>query len=193
MSAAIARQWGRVQLEQSDLWLGFKMAKMVKGVSSRAAIEETKYLITNPRAEVWEEMKRGVEFRRHRKLKAAIERHPAMLCQNQTNTCRPCQIGTAKTAQTRSRHNDMGAPPPDWHWQPTPEQTAPRLGPPPAPPGEDEGAQRSQIDDLPPGYMYCHTSLPSTRFFDLDAYALDSQHDNVSNPDILTDDATSTG
>jgi len=52
MSATMARQGGRVQLEQSDMWLALNMAKMAKEGFSHAAIEETKYLITKPRAEV---------------------------------------------------------------------------------------------------------------------------------------------
>jgi len=49
------------------------MAKMAKGGFSRAAIEETQQLIKKPRGEVREEKKRGVEFPRHNKIKAAIE------------------------------------------------------------------------------------------------------------------------
>jgi len=41
MSATMARQGGRVQLEQSDICLALNMAKMAKGWFSRAAIEET--------------------------------------------------------------------------------------------------------------------------------------------------------
>jgi len=41
MSATMARQGGRVQLEQSDMPLALDMAKMAKGGFSRAAIEET--------------------------------------------------------------------------------------------------------------------------------------------------------
>ena len=52
MSATMARQGGRLQLEQSDMWLALNMAKMAKDGFSRAAIEETKYLIKTPRAKV---------------------------------------------------------------------------------------------------------------------------------------------
>jgi hypothetical protein len=62
MSATMARQGGRVQLEQSDMCLALNMAKMAKEGFSRAAREETKYLIKKPRAEVGDEQKRGVEF-----------------------------------------------------------------------------------------------------------------------------------
>jgi len=54
MSATMARQGGRVQLEQSNMCLAFNMAKMADGGFLRAAIEETQYLIQKPRAEVWE-------------------------------------------------------------------------------------------------------------------------------------------
>jgi hypothetical protein len=62
MSTTMARQGGRVQLQQSDMRLGLNMAKMAKEGFSRDAIEETKYLIKKPHAEVQEEKKRGVEF-----------------------------------------------------------------------------------------------------------------------------------
>jgi hypothetical protein len=52
MSATMARQGGRVQLEQSDMRLALNMAKMAKAGFLRAAIEETKYLINKPRTEV---------------------------------------------------------------------------------------------------------------------------------------------
>ena len=52
MSATMARQGGHVQLEQSDMRLALNMVKMAKGGFSRAAIEETQYLIKKPCAEV---------------------------------------------------------------------------------------------------------------------------------------------
>jgi hypothetical protein len=52
MSATMARQGGQVQLEQSNMRLALNMAKMAKEGFSRATIEETKYLIKKPRAEV---------------------------------------------------------------------------------------------------------------------------------------------
>jgi len=60
MSATMARQGGRVQLEQSDMCLVLNMAKMVNAGFSRAAIEETQQLMQKPRAEVREEKKRGI-------------------------------------------------------------------------------------------------------------------------------------
>jgi hypothetical protein len=52
MSATMARQGGRVQLEQSNMRLALNMAKMAKGVFLQAAIEETQNLIKKPQAEV---------------------------------------------------------------------------------------------------------------------------------------------
>jgi len=101
MSATMARQGGRVQLEQSDMRLALNMAKMAKEGFWRATIKKTKYLIKKPRAEVREEKKRGVEFPGHEKVKAAIQRHPVMLRHNQTSGCLPCQNGTATNLQTR--------------------------------------------------------------------------------------------
>jgi len=92
MSATMARQGGRVQLEQSDMRLALNTATMAKGGFSLAAIEETQNLIKKPRAEVREEKKRGVEFPGHNKVKAVIERHPAMLRQNHTPRCLASQM-----------------------------------------------------------------------------------------------------
>jgi len=82
MSATMGRQGGRVQFEQSDMRLALNVAKMAKEGISCAAIEETQFLIKQHRTEVRQETKRGVEFPRHKNVKAAIERHPAMLRQN---------------------------------------------------------------------------------------------------------------
>jgi len=78
----MARQGGRVQLEQSDMRLASNVAKMAKGGFSPAAMDEMQYLLKEPRAEVREEKKRGVVFPGHKKVKAAMKRHPAMLHQN---------------------------------------------------------------------------------------------------------------
>jgi hypothetical protein len=55
MSATIARQRDRVQLEQSDMPLALNMAKMAKEGFSRITIEEMNYLIQQLCAEVREE------------------------------------------------------------------------------------------------------------------------------------------
>jgi len=193
MSATMARQEGRVQLEQSDMHLALNMAKMARGGFLHAAIEEMQYLIKKPRAEVREEKKWGVEFPVHEVVMAAIERHPAMLCQNHPDRCLPCQNGTTKNPQTCWTHKPTGAPAPDWCRQPTPEPTPPLPGTPPTPPGNTAGAQNSQILNLPAGSVYTHTFPACPELFTPDEYAQDSQHDTDSDPDLLTDEATSTG
>ena len=45
----MARQGGQAQLEQSDMRIALNMAKTAKGGVSRAAMEETHFLITKPR------------------------------------------------------------------------------------------------------------------------------------------------
>jgi len=133
MSATIARQGGWVQLELSDMRLAFNMAKMAKGGFSRAAIEETQQLIKKPHAQVREEKKRGVEFPGHQKVKAAKERHPAMVYTHHTAGCRQCQNGTAQNPVTRWRRKATAVPAPD--------PAAPPPGTPPAPPGDAEGTE----------------------------------------------------
>jgi hypothetical protein len=185
MSATMARQGGRVQLEQSDMRLALSMAKMAKEGFSRAAIEETKYLIKKPCAEVREEKKRGVEFPGNKKVKAVIQRHPAMLRHNQTPGCLPCQNGTPKNPQTRWRRKGTGAPPPARRRVRTPEPTPPPTGTPPAPTGNTSGAQPSEIVNMPAGYTYSHTALPCAEFFEDDEH---TEHHTDFDPDMLTDD-----
>jgi hypothetical protein len=120
--------------------LGLNMGKMAKEGFLRAAIEETKYLIKKSRGMVREEKKQGVRFPAHNKLKAAIQRHPAMLRQNQTSGFLPWQYGTAKNPQTRWLRKGTGAPPPAQRRVRTPEMTPPLPGTPPAPSGNAAGA-----------------------------------------------------
>jgi len=139
MSATMARQGGQVQLEQSNMCLAFNMAPMAKEGFLWAAINETKYLINKPRTVVREEKKRGVEFPVHNKLKAAIERHQAILCQNHSSGFLPCQNVTVKNLQTRWRCKGTGAPPHARRRQPMP----PLPGTPPAPTSNKSGAELS--------------------------------------------------
>jgi len=193
MSATMARQGGRVQLEQSDMRLALTMAKMAKVEFSHATIEETRFLIKKPRAEVREDKKRGVEFPRHKNVKTAMERHLAMLRENQKDGCLACQNVTAQNPQTCWRRKGAGAPPPERLRQPSLEPTPHPSKTPPIPTGNYEGVQLSEIEGVPPGYVYIHTPLPSAQFFNLDAYAKDCKHDKDFNPDMLTDEGTSTG
>jgi len=73
---------------------------MAKGWFSRAVMAETQFLIMKPQREVREEKKRGVEFPRHENVKAAMERHPAMIWESQMDSCLPFQHGTAQNPQT---------------------------------------------------------------------------------------------
>ena len=140
--------------------LALNMATIVKEGLSRAAIVETTYLIKKSRADVREEKLWGDEFPGHRKVKAAIPRHPAMLCQNQTSVCLPCQNGTAKNPQTRWRCNGSGAPPLAQRRVQTPVPTPPPPGLPPAPTGNVAIAELFEIITVPAGYMNSHTALP---------------------------------
>jgi hypothetical protein len=201
----MARQGGHVQLEQSDMRLAFNIAKMAKGGLLRAAVEETQYLIKKPGAEVPEEKKWGVEFPGHNTVKAAIARHPAMLRQNLTPGCLPCQNDTTKNPQTRWRRKGTGAPAPNRSRQQNPEQNpeptpAPTPEPTPALPGtpltstgNTSGAQSLEIINSPAGYTYSHTSLPCAESFTVDASAQESEHDTDFDSDMLPDEGTSTG
>jgi len=189
MSATMARQGGRVQLEQSDMRLALNMAKIAKGGFSHTAIEETEYLI-----KVREEKKKySVEVPGHKKVKATIERDPAMLCQNHLPRCLHWQNCTARNPQTRWRCKDTGVPPPNRRRQQTPEPTSPLPGTATAINGNTSGSQFLVIVNLPPGYAYSHTSLPCAERFTLDLSAQNSEHYTDFDPDMLPDEGTSTG
>jgi len=181
----MARQGGWVQLELSDMRLALKMAKMAKEGFSRATTEETQRLVKKPHAEVWEEKKWGVVFPGRNKVKAAIERNPAMVRENRTDGCLPCQNGTAKNPQTRWRRRGMGAPPP--------QLAPPRAGMPVAPPDDNERTQSSETEGVPPRYLYIHTPLPSAPFFNHDPHPKDCMPEKDFIPDLPTDEGPSTG
>jgi hypothetical protein len=92
--------------------LAMNSAEMPREGLSCAAIDEMEYLIKAPRTEVRKDMKRVVAYPRQKKVKAVIQRHPAMFCHNQTSICLPCQNGTAKNPQTPWRLKGTGSPPP---------------------------------------------------------------------------------
>jgi len=92
----MARQGHRVQLEQSDTHLPSKMAKMAIGEFLCAAIKEVQQQTKKPLIEVQEEKKCRVEFLGHNLVKAATERHPAIVYKYHMAGCLSCQNGTAK-------------------------------------------------------------------------------------------------
>jgi len=185
MSATMARQGGRVQLEQSDMRLALNMGKMAKEGLSRAAIEETKYLKKKPLAEVRKEMKRGVEYPGHKKVKAAIRRHPAMLLLNKTSSSLSCNNVTAMILQTHWTREGTGPPPPARRKEQIPEPTAPQPGTPPAPTGITSGDQPAKIINLPAGFTYSHPAFPCAEQFEVDQ---DTEHNSGFDPDTLTDE-----
>jgi len=184
MSATMARQGGRVQLEQSDMRVALNMAKMAKEVLSRPAIVEIHQLITKPHAEVREQNKWAVEFPGHKKVKAAIEGHPAMVYKNQTAGCLPCQNGTAKSPQTRWRRKGTGTPLPEL--AAPPPRMPPSPGRPPALSGDTDGNESYEIEGMPSRCVYTHSPLPNTQFVNHNAYAKDSKRDKHSIPDLLS-------
>jgi len=116
-----------------------------------------------------------------------------MLWEHQTDSCLPCQNGTAHNPQTSWGRKGMGGPPPKRLRQPTPKPNPHPPKAPPLPPSNNAAAHLSEIQGVPPGYVYIPTPLPSAQVFNLDAYAKDSKRDKDFNPDLLTDEGTSTG
>jgi len=193
MSATMARQGGRVHLEQSDMRLALNMAKMAKGGFSRATIEETEFLVKKPWAAVREEKEPGVAFRGHNDVNAVMERHPAMPQGHLTDGCLCFQNGSAQNPQTRCRRKGTGAPQPMRLRQPTREPTPHSPETPPVPACNNLGAHVYDNEGVLPGYVYIHTHLPSAQFSNLNAYAKDRKRDEDFNPDLLRDEGTSTG
>jgi len=185
MSGTMARQGGRVQLEQSDMRLALNIVKIATGGFQRTVMEETQQLIDKPPTEVQEEKKRGVEVSGHKKLKAAIARHPAMIRKIQTKGFLPCENGTAMDPQPHWRTKGTSASSP---W------LAPcRSGMLPPQPGDSGRSEFSETAGVPPGYLYIHTSISSAEFFNPDSYGKDSKRNKDFIPDLLTDEGPSTG
>jgi len=156
--------------------------------NSRDAIPNQETSCQSPRRE-----EGGVEFPWHENVKAAMERHQAMLWVNQTDGGLPCQNRTAWNPQTRWRCKGMGARAPERLSQPTPQLTPQVPDTPLDPPGNVEAAQLSENEGMPPRYVYLHTALPSAQCFTHDADAKDCKPDKECDPALLTDEETSTG
>jgi len=92
MSDTMTRQGGRVQLDQSTMCLALNRAQMAEGWLLCVAINDTHCLIKKPHANVREQKMWGGDFPAHRKVKVAMERHPAMVRDNETDVCLPCQM-----------------------------------------------------------------------------------------------------
>jgi hypothetical protein len=184
MSATMASQGGRVQLEQSDMGLALNMTTMAKEGFLRATIEETKYLITNQPAGFRDEKQWVIECSGHKMVKAAIQRHLAMLCQNQMAGCLACPNGTSKNLPIYWRRKGTGSAPPTRCTEGPPEPTTPLPGTPPAPPGNSSGVQLSQIINLPVRYTDSHIALSCAQFFNDEQ----TEHDTDFEPDMLTDE-----
>jgi len=63
---------------------------------------------------------------------------------------------------------------------------------PAVPPSNNEAAQLTETEGVLPRYLYIRTPLHSAQFFNHDAYAKHRQRDKDGNPDLLTDEGTST-
>ena len=166
---------------------------MANGGFSHAAMEETQHLIAKPRAEVHEEKTQGVEFPGYSQVKAGIERHMAMVYENQTDCCHPCQNGTAKNPRTDWRRRGTGTPPQVRRNHPTPAVMTPSPRRPPAPSGGKNRAHSCKIPHLRARYGYKHAPLSGAQIFNHDTYAEDCEHDEDFIPDLWNDEGTSTG
>jgi len=189
----MARQGDWVQLEQSDMRLCLNMAKMAKGGFSHAAIEETQLLIKNPQADALDEMNHRAQFHGHNNVHGAMVRHSAMLHECQSDGCLPWHNGTALNLQTRWMLNGTGTPALDWLRQSTPELTPHPPGIPSLPPADNHEAQDSEIEGVPPGYLYICTALLCSRIGNRDEYTDNRKRDEDFSPDLLTDEGPATG
>jgi len=185
MSSTMARQEGHILLEQSDMCPALNMAKMAKGRYSRTAIQETSYTIKIPRINVWEWKTGGVESSRPGRVNSLIAWHLAIVRENQMDSCLICQNGPVKYLWTCWRCKEPGVPRP----QPMPPLHCMS----PALPDDNETSQGSQIEGVPPGYVYIHTPHPKAHCVNLDASARDLKRTQDLIPDCLTHEGTFTG
>jgi len=181
----MASQGGQVPVEQSDMGLALNMATLAKEGFSRTARDKTQQQIMKLRGDVSEEMMRGVVFLGLNKVKAGIERQPAMIHENKTDGYHPSQIGSGINPPTCWRGKPTGAPQP-WLAPPQP-------GMPPAPPGDSKTSPSSETEGVPPRYVYMYTPLPNTQFCNLDLYVKDCKSDKDFIPDLLSDEGPCTG
>jgi len=169
----MVRQVGWVQLEQSDMRLALNMGKIAKEGFLRVTIEGKQQLIKIPRMEVREGKKWGNEFPGHEKVKAAIERHLAMVYKNQMDCYLPCQNGTAKNPHTCWRCKQTSAPLPELAAPPPGRPPLPGL--PPAPPGDADGNEYHERQGMPSRCVYIHSPHPNTQFFNHNIYTKNSK------------------
>jgi hypothetical protein len=64
---------------------------------------------------------------------------------------------------------------------------------PPAPPGDSDRNESTELEDASPRNVYIHTPLPNAKFLDHDAYAKNRKHGKDCVPDLLTDHVPSNG
>lgn len=102
-------------------------------------------------------------------------RQLAILQYNQMDSCQPCQHGTAQYPQTCQRRRSIHAPPSDRLIQPAPELTLNQPRMPPGPPSDNDAAQASEMESIPPRNVYIHTPFPSVQFINLDVYSKDPE------------------
>jgi len=69
----------------------------------------------------------------------------------------------------------------------------PLPGMPHTPTSNNSGSQHSEIVNLPAQYVYSHTSYTFAEFFTVNTSVQDRQQDTDFDPDMLTDEGTSTG
>jgi len=201
MSATMARQGGRVQLEQSDRCLALNMVEMAKGEFSHSAAEAMYFLIKKPPAEPREDKRR--EEKRREEPGCSLSWQWKDECSNRVTPgyalSKPhCQMPfIAPMALEWNRRHEWhakgtSAPPPNGyrHMTPEPMPQLPKM--PHSPTGKISGQQYTQIVNVPARYVYSHTSHFCAALFTFDAAAQDRQHDTDFDPDMPNDEGTST-
>jgi hypothetical protein len=155
--------------------LAVNTAKMAKGEFLRSPIQITQQLMQKPGTTVRNATNPGFECPSHHKVKAVIKSHPAMVDNNQLNSCVTCQIGMAKNAQMSWSHKISLAPPP----VPAAPLSGnpPPLSKPPAPPGDHDGNESYELEGIPSLCVYIHSSHPNTQLAYHNAYGKDSKGD----------------
>jgi hypothetical protein len=125
-----------------------------------AVIAEAQFLFQKPGCKVWEEMMWGVECPCYNLVEGVMNSQQAMRHQDHPARFFPFQYITAKNLYTQLRWNVTRQHLCDQRREPTPEPTPPLPKTPPAPTGNNSGAQDDEILNFPAGIAYSHTHFP---------------------------------
>ena len=100
-TADLAREAGRVMIEQTDMRLVRNHQRTNKEGITDEKVREIFKIIKKPRAEKRDEEAWGLQFEGIKKLKYSQDPHPANIVEDEALGCLECQDGIACNPETR--------------------------------------------------------------------------------------------